>query len=761
MPLTECIYRSLPGAEKRAALSLHKLFGRIATGLGLLAVAGLVHANSIPSCGTGFVLPDRPEVQGKIDTGEVEISAAEASLSEAGESLLKGDVQLRRGALQLSTNELTYNADTEIAKATGALKLWDRGVFITGRDGHIDLGAETTSIGGVRYLLSDTRAHGQADKMTLRTGEVLLVEHASYSTCDPDDSTWMLQATSIELDRVNDVGAAYNVWVEFESVPIFYSPYLTFPLSDKRKSGLLTPRARVSSSTGIEYTQPYYFNLAPNRDATVAARVMSDRGVQARGEYRYLESWGEGTLAAELLPDDRRYDSSRAAVSFLHNGYFDEAKRWHTTVNFGWVSDDDYLEDLGTNLALASRLYLERQATLRYNASGWWARARVQDYQTLDDTIDSSGRPYERLPQFLISTALPEHNRRINFSGVAEVVHFDRSTGVTGSRVDLRPTISFPVRGAGAYVTPRASMRLTQYSLDGQTAGLDDSPSRFTPSLSVDSGLTLEKGLNIGGRSFTHTLEPRLNYLLVPYDGQDDIPVFDTGRSTFNYAQLFREDRFNGADRVGDANQVSVALTTRLLTPGGQESLQASIGQIRYLRDRRVTLPGRPRETRDASDIIAQFGVNLDRKWRVLGGMHWDPDEERTDKQVVSLRYQPEPHKVLNLAYRFLREESFSDQPSVEQADFSFGWSVNHNLSWVGRWNYALDERTTLESFAGLEYESCCWAARAIVRRYLTNEDGKHDNGVFLQLELKGLAGVGSDTLDFIERHVPGYQNRF
>ena len=172
-------------------------------------------------------------------------------------------------------------------------------------------------------------------------------------------------------------------------------------------------------------------------------------------------------------------------------------------------------------------------------------------------------------------------------------------------------------------------------------------------------------------------------------------------------------------------------------------------------------MPGRPRETRDASDIIAQFGVNLDRKWRVLGGMHWDPDEERTDKQVVSLRYQPEPHKVLNLAYRFLREESFSDQPSVEQADFSFGWSVNHNLSWVGRWNYALDERTTLESFAGLEYESCCWAARAIVRRYLTNEDGKHDNGVFLQLELKGLAGVGSDTLDFIERHVPGYQNRF
>ena len=735
--------------------------GLLAASVGLLAVCNLVHAAPLPGCGTGFELPPRPDIEGKLAAGEVEISATEASLSATGESLLKGEVQLRRGALQLAADELTYNAETETAKATGDLKVWDSGVFITGSGGHLDLGTETTSVDGVRYLLSEAKAHGRADRMTLRSGEALLVDHASYSTCAPEDPTWVLHASSIELDRINEVGGAYNVWVEFESVPIFYAPHLTFPLGDKRKSGLLTPRARVSSSTGVEYTQPYYFNLAPNRDATVAARVMSDRGVQARGEYRYLESWGEGRVAGEFLPDDSRYDSSRAAVSFLHDGYFDEAKRWRASVNFGWVSDDDYLEDLGTNLALASRRYLEREAVVTYSASGWWAQTRLQDFQNLDDTLAASDRPYERLPQFVISTNLPERNRRFNFSGVAEAVHFDRSNGTTGSRVDLRPSISFPIRSAGAYVIPRASLRLTQYSLDGQTAGQDSSPSRLIPTLSADSGLIFERPLDIGARRFTHTLEPRLNYLFVPYDEQDDIPVFDTGRSTFSYAQLFREDRFNGADRVGDANQISIGMTTRLLTPSGQERLQASIGQIRYFRDREVTLPGRPAQTRDASDIIAEVGLNLDRQWRLLGGLHWDPAAKRTDKQVIGLRYQPEPHKVLNLSYRFLREESFSDEPSIEQTDFSFGWPVNPKLSVVGRWNYALDVKTTLESFAGLEYENCCWAARAVVRRYLTNEQGKHDNGIFLQLELKGLAGVGSRTVDFIERNVPGYQNRF
>jgi len=349
-----------------------------------------------------------------------------------------------------------------------------------------------------------------------------------------------------------------------------------------------------------------------------------------------------------------------------------------------------------------------------------------------------------------------QRNRELVPSFRAEVVHFDRTDpSVTGIRYDLKPAISFPMRTASTFLVPKATLQYTGYNLDGQPAGLDDNPGRVLPILSADAGMFFERNLEFAGQDFVQTLEPRLYYLYVPFDNQNDIPDFDTGLRTFSFAQLFRENRFSGADRVGDANQLTMALSSRLLTSSGEEWLRASAGQIIYFRDRDVQLtPTTAKQTDTASDFVAELSAKVWDDWRVSAGVQWDIDDSRTDKKIVRMRYQPNPQRVINLEYRFVRE-------TVEQTDASFRWPINHNWGVVGRWNYSLPEDRTLEVFGGVEYDSCCWATRAVVRRFLSNTDGDFDNAIFLQFELKGLAGVGESAAAFLRKSIPGYRNEF
>jgi LPS-assembly protein len=653
-----------------------------------------------------------------------------------------------------------YDRGAERLEATGNVRFWDEGLFLTGQRAEHEFQTEVTRVEGATFTILDAHGHGSAETARLTGRDLFRARGATYTTCDPGNESWVLEADSIRLDRVEDVGVGRNVWVKFHSVPIFYSPYLTFPLSDARKTGFLAPKLRVSDSTGLELTTPYYLNLAPNRDATIAARGMSDRGIQFQGEYRYLMPWGAGEVAAEYLPHDRQIGDDRAAVRFAHEGEF--APRLSTDLDVAWVSDDDYLEDLGTNLGVSRRRFLQRRGALLYTGRRWWLRGRLQDYQTIDETIAPLDRPYERLPQILAQTNFIEHNRRLNPAVRAEFVSFERSDGVTGTRIDLRPSVSFPMRSAGAFLVPRAAVRYTAYDLDDTPPGADDSPSRLLPVFSADAGLLFERDVTLGGRGMVQTLEPRVYYLAIPYEDQSDLPVFDTGGYTFSFAQLFRDDRFNGADRLGDANQVSLALTSRLLAgSSGRELVRASLGQIRYLRDRKVTLPGEARETDRESDLVGELTASPTAHWRALAGFQWSTSDERTDRSTLAIRYQPDARRVINAAYRFVRESPASSEDSVEQADISFAWPLVRNWRAVGRWNYALADGTTLESFAGLEYESCCWALRTVLRRYLSNDEGEHTNAVFVQLELKGLTGVGRRTVSFLERSIPGYENEF
>jgi LPS-assembly protein len=704
-------------------------------------------------CGPAFAIPAKPDFGGDPNTETIEITADEAELNDGGVSLLRGNVQYGSGERRLLAQSMRYDKPNEHITASGKLRLWDEGIFVDGESVELDLGKDSADFRNATFLVSESHGRGGAQRMILNGNELIRVEDAHYTTCNPGNEDWILTAKHIELDRIEDVGTARDVHVEFMGVPVFYSPFLTFPLSDARKSGLLTPSFGVSGNTGVEATLPYYFNIAPNLDATAWARVMSNRGLLLGGEARYLTDSTSGEVSAEIVPHDLVDDDARGLFVFRHRGDLNE--HWRNAIEYSHVSDRAYFEDFGNKLGATSTRHLEQRLDFSYAKDQLSFLARVQNYQTVDRTIPGTSRPYKRLPQLVVAYETPLRNRALNYGVRAEGVFFEREQSVDGVRVDVESKVSYPMRSAGTFLIPSVKLRYTQYNLSNVGVGQERDISRVVPTFSLDSGAFFERQTSFFGTGYTQTLEPRAYYLYQGFDNQSNIPVFDTGQFTFNFAQLFREDRFSGADRVGDANQVSLSLTTRLLSQdGGRELARASIGQIRYLRDRRVTLPNVAVERDDSSAFVAEATAQVTQAMSVSTGLQWEPHEGQTDRSTLSMRYQPDSERVVNAAYRFVRG-------TVETSDLSFRWPIRHNIGLVGRWNYALPDERTLDAFAGLEYDSCCWAMRAIARRHLSDTSGDYTHGLFFQLELKGLAGLGRNAERFLQRSIPGYQNQF
>ena len=703
-------------------------------------------------CGGILQLPPRPVfATSSADPKTIDASGDVVNMQQGSITKLSGSVEMQRGTKQLKADHLEYHETEELIDVEGNVKFWDEGAYASGDQAHINLRTDTTRLTGASYIFLDTHSRGKAGEVVITGKDIVTANDADYTTCNPGSNAWKLHAKELELDFSEDVGTARNMWLEVGDVPIFYTPYATFPLSDKRKSGLLVPKVRISSSTGFDLTIPYYFNIAPNQDATLAGRPMSKRGLQLQGEYRYLTGRGGGVLAGEYLPDDSEFDGDRGAVHYNHGGAF--ARRWRANVNYNWVSDPDYFTDLGTNLAIASQSFLEQRGDVTYSGDGWWALARAQAFQTLDATILPEDRPYRRLPQFLVSATERRRNQKFNPGGHGEFVNFDRDNGVIGQRVDLMPTLSYQWRKAAWFIVPKAGVRFTNYDLENTAPGQSDNLTRTVPTASLDAGMFFERDWSFGKRGFLQTLEPRLFYLYVPFKSQGDLPIFDTGTFDFNFSQLFAENRFTGADRVGDANQLGIALTSRWLASGtGEEYLRLDIGQIRYFRDREVTLPDEPVETSNASPLVVDLTATIARRWQFSTGTQWDFGEDRIVKNNTGLRYQPGPRRVVNLSYRFARD-------NFEQTDVSTAWPIVGDWRFVGRWAYSLRQDRNVEAFGGIEYESCCWAFRTVLRRYLSGTE--MTNAFFFQLEFKGLTGIGGGTVDFLERSIPGYENDF
>lgn len=575
---------------------------------------------------------------------------------------------------------------------------------------------------------------------------------ARYTTCEPGVDDWYIKAKEIELDDYTKSGTAKNAYVEFKGVPLLYTPWMSFSFNNERKSGLLAPTVGTTSRSGFETSIPYYINIAPDKDATVGVRYLSKRGVQLQGEFRYLGENYSGIDNLEYLNNDSLNGGNRYYANLSHSHNLGAG--WSAGYNLEKVSDDQYFSEMSTRIISTSRVNLPQEGRVDYVGDVWRFNGLVQKYQTLDKI----NFPYERLPQLTL-TANKEWNY-VNTDLHSQYAYFDRDRkaplAATGSRLVVYPSISAPFSQTYGFITPKVGVHMTHYNLQDNNFTINgakvsnNSDSRTLPIFSLDSGLYFERDVKIVKNSYTQTIEPRMFYVYIPNKKQDLLPVFDSALADLNLTTLFTENQFTGDDRINNANQVSLALTTRMIDKNsGIERMSATIGQRYYFKEQKVVLPGGSVSQNNSSDVIAGLTARLSNKWNLDAFGQHSTDGKGLVRANILARYNPEPGKLLNVGYRYTKD-------FLEQINVSGQWPLSRGWYGVGRINYSVRDSRPIESLAGLEYDAGCWQARTVIQRIET-ATANANFGLFFQLELGGLASIGSNPLNLLRRDIPGY----
>jgi LPS-assembly protein len=596
-----------------------------------------------------------------------------------------------------------------------------------------------------------TKARADARSILFEGEDKKRLLDARYTTCEAGVDDWYIKASEISLNDYTDSGTAKNARIEFKGVPILYTPWIGFSFNDQRKSGFLAPTIGSTSRSGFEALVPYYWNIAPNVDATLATRALSKRGIQLQGEFRYLQDNFSGTSNLEYLPTDTLSSETRYYANLKHQHRFGNG--WSAGYSLEKVSDDQYFSEMSTRIVTTSRINLPQQFNLDYADENWRFNAIAQKFQTLRQ----DSYPYERLPQMTLVGN--KYYGDINANLYSQLAVFDinknaplTATGdprVTGTRTTINPSISIPFARPYGYVTPKFGIHHTNYSVNDDPYK-ESTYQRTLPIFSLDSGLYFDRDFKIAKRGYSQTLEPRLFYVYIPERDQSNIPVFDTSLTDLNFSSLFSENQFVGNDRINNANQVSFALTSRFIESStGTQRLSASIGQRYYFADQKVTLPGIEPRKNNSSDIIAGISAQLKNSWIVDAFWQYNTDNSNSVRSTISGRYNPEPGKVLNLSYSYR-------QDSIDQSDMSAQWPLGKGWYGIGRANYSFRENRIIETIGGLEYDAGCWQARTVLQRVST-ATAEANYAFFFQLELGGLASIGANPLRVIQRNIPGY----
>lgn len=657
-----------------------------------------------------------------------------------------GNAILRKRGQSIRADQLLYFQDSQDLDAQGSVVLEQDGNTMSGP--HLQLNLETSAGSMERpvFYLAENDSRGAADVINFEDRQHYTLDQAVYTTCPADNDDWQLKMRGLEIDRDRQIGTAHHAWVEFMGAPILYSPWMDFPLNDQRKSGFLAPVIGSTTKGGSELTLPYYWNIAVNRDATIAPRVMAKRGVLLNNEFRYLEPAYGGEMHVDVMPNDALAQRSRAHVSLRHGQNLGAG--FYGAVDLNKVFDDAYFRDLADTVNATSQANLLQEGVLTYSAGWWNAVARVQRYQTLQDPAAPIAQPYKRLPQLTVGAQRSYAGASLTFAG--EYVDFSHPTSLNAKRLVLNPSISYPLISDPAfYLTPRAALHSTYYQMGSNNAAALPDASRTLPILSVDGGVAFERDWSLFGNNYLHTLEPRAFYVYVPYQDQSRLPNFDSAQADFSFTQMFTENRFFGSDRVGDANHVTLALNSRLLEQSnGVERLKVMLGQRFSFSAPLVNLVT-PAASTNRSDVLLAVAGRVTDAWTLDSEFQFDPNQGHTQRYNIAARYRPEIGKALNLGYRFARN-------TLRQADISAQWPIYKRWNAVARWNYSLQDARVLETIAGLEYNQSCWTLRFVAQRFTTGAQ-QTNTGFFVQLELNDFVKVGSDPLEILKQSIPGY----
>ncbi|MCL2076620.1 MAG: LPS-assembly protein LptD [Betaproteobacteria bacterium] len=691
----------------------------------------------------------------------------------------EGRVELRSAEGLAFADKVTYYPLEDEVEAVGNVRLIQDGVEVDGIYMRLKMTDRIGHFDEVRYQISkDTpsKARGMADDMPalpLRVstsfGQASRVhfegenqyrlENATYSTCRPEEQDWFVKSGEIKLDFDRNEGKARQATLHFKDTPILYTPYLSFPLNNQRESGLLVPTYASTTRTGLDLSLPYYWNIAPNYDATITPRLMSKRGMQLGTELRYLDHYANTSLQLEYLNRDREYQDKRYSYSWKYAQNLGGG--FSTRIDWNRASDHEYFTDLSSRVVQTAQRQLPRDFNLSYYGSGLSVNLRTLRYQTLNPSdVDNLDKPYSMMPQIAANfrRTLP---MGLDADAIGQYTYFDHPTLEKGGRALLYPQLSLPFIRPGYYITPKVGLFMSRYQLSRRDSqALPKNPSLTLPILSLDTGMMFERDMSLLGTDWTQTLEPRLYYVRIPYKDQDDFPIFDTSIADFNFGQIFSENRFAGFDRMNNANQLTAALTTRLIDPKtGAEHARLMVGQRTYFSDLRVGMPDEKSLYRNkTSNLLAAFSGKVWARTYADMALEHDVKSGITQRATFAVRYQHAYGQNISASYRYNRgvHASVGATEPLKQIDIAGQWRLANRWYAVGRYNYSFDTSRLIEGIAGVEYHAGCWAARFVVQRLETTA-GSPNTSIFFQLELNDFAQIGSNPIQLLRRSVPGY----
>ena len=696
------------------------------------------------------------------------------------ETVAQGNAVLRKGDVVIKADHLEYQQLTDVAKASGHVRINRAGNVYEGPLMELRVDAFEGFFTQPSYQFLRNAAHGQADRVDFLDDQRAVIHNATFTTCPrvPGPSwmpDWILRASNISLDNEEDVGTAQGALLSFKGMPLLPVPYLSFPLSDKRKSGLLPPTLGVDNVNGTEVSVPYYWNIAPNRDATVTPTLMSKRGVSLDGEFRYLEANYSGSANLAWMPSDLLRNSNRWGLNLNHQARV--LSDWTANgaalnLSLNRVSDDNYWRDFTRSYGSLTQRLLANDATLTWSQGAWANSVRTLKWQTLQDATAPITPPYDRLPQ--IATRYNSNSANgLTVTLDADYTRFQSTSSLTGQPNAERSfsllQASRVFQSPAGYITPKVQLHASNYQFDAPLVNGALNAARLVPTLSLDAGVVFERDTQLFDRSLRQTLEPRAFYVNTPYREQNFLPNYDSGANDFNLATIYAENAFVGNDRISDSNLLTLGVTSRFLeTNSGAEVARIGVAQRLRFRDQNVTLPGTPAAQDRISDLLLGGSINWDRRWGFDGTVQFNPKTEQSVRSTLGARYNPGDYRTITAAYRFQRDAS-------EQLDLGWQWSLSDPWGrrgqnppvgqvpsegrWysVGRVNYSMNESKLVDSVFGFEYDAGCWLGRMVLERLQTSSSTANQRIMF-QLEFVGFSRLGISPLKSLKDNIPNYK---
>ena len=691
------------------------------------------------------------------ENGKYPISLEADDVEAVGEDLvtLKGGAEVSQGRQTIVADNVKYYRNTERLVADGNVEMiTEEGSYLAAESIDVHIPTQIGSLQNVDFKLAQSldrkegidtvkiASRGSAGVVGLEGEGLIRLSDATYTNCKEGSNDVLIKGKEIELDQLAGVGIARHATVRFKGVPIFYSPYISFPINDERKTGFLTPGFGSDEDSGNIFEIPWYWNIAKNQDATITPRYFSDRGLMIAGEYRRRSLTSETFIYGETLDDDL-FGESRDLLSIQHTQHFTD--NLIGRVNYNDVSDVDYFDDLKNDVRYFSATFVPRDVSLSYSSKYFDLGVVAKEYQIIDPIIPESRKPYERQPWTVLNAKIPEGPWGMRFGLNASYTNFKHDSRIEGTRAALNSSVELPFENIWGYVRPKVSLYHRTYSLDNVADGNEDNPSFSVPIFSIDSGVYFEKNTNWFGEGALHTLEPRLFYVYAPDEDQSDVPIFDTSQiSLNNFGNIFRGNRFYGEDRVGDTNQITLGVTTRIIdNETGDQRLKASFGQLYLIDDLELNLRSANPIESGLGDFLAEVRTESKGAWTSYGFVQYDHDLSEIRTARFSVGYEPRDDERKNIALGYYFSKGFSR--TVEQATLSVNWPLSDRWQFFGAERFSIEDSESISTSVGLEYNACCWKLRLTGQERVTNRNiEEKKTSVFLELELTGLGKVRS-----------------